>query len=115
MGSANASITGAPGAEPWIVYVPVPTAPTLPATSVARCSSVCGPLPEIVTGVEYAVQSPPSRRYSSLSSPDPESAPASVTCVGPVKVPPSGVAVEVGAVLSILTVTVSKISSTGGA
>jgi hypothetical protein len=51
-GSAKPWTVGAPGEPPSIVYVPEPTAPTLPATSVARCSSVCEPLPEIVTGAE---------------------------------------------------------------
>src|SRR5688572_18715545 len=108
VGSANASITGAPDCWVWIVYVAVLTAPTLPAASVARCSSVCCPLPEIVTGPEYVVQLPLSSRYSTLSTPDPPAAsdPASVTCTGALDVPPSGVAVEVGAVLSSLTVTV---------
>ena len=95
------------------MYVAVPTAPTLPATSVARCSSVCGPLPEIVTG--SAVRGPVTavEPVLELVEPGPPagSAPASVTCTGSVKVPPSGVAVDVGTVLSILTVTVLSAST----
>ena len=51
-GSANAStVGGVPVPPPWIVNVSVPTAPALPATSVARCSTVCWPVPVTVTGV----------------------------------------------------------------
>ena len=68
----------------------LPTVPTLPAWSVARCSSVCGPAADTATGVVYVVQAPPSSRYSSLSRPDPPllSLPVTVTVTGPVHVPP---------------------------
>ena len=110
---SNSSRVGHAGSvAPVIVYVAVPTVPTLPATSVARCSSVWSPGPDTVMG-GYVVHAPLglSSRYSSLSIPDPPSLPATVTCTGPADVPPFGVAVEVGAILSILTSTVLSTST----
>ena len=88
----------------------VPTAPTLPATSVARCSSVCGPAAVTVTGAVYAVHAPPSSRYSTPPRPEPPagSAPASVTVTGP---SPVTVAELPGAVRSTFTVTVFSAST----
>ena len=104
-GSANACTLGAPGsAPPSIENASLPTAPTLPATSVARCSSVWSPAALTVTAPAYTVHAPPSSRYSSPPSPDPPagSAPASVIVTGP---SPLIVAALLGAVRSTFTVT----------
>ena len=57
-------------------------AETLPAASLARYSTVCEPASVTWKGAEYAVHSPPSRRYSSVTVPGVSSWPDSVTVTG---------------------------------
>ena len=53
----------------------------LPATSTARVSSVCVPVPETVacSGEAPAVTGPASTRHSTCESPEPPSAPDTIT------------------------------------